>query len=135
MSVTMELEYEGELRTRATHPSGATFVTDAPLDNEGRAESFSPTDLLATALGTCMMTIMGIVARRHKWPIEGTRVTVSKEMVTEPERRVGQLTLTFWMPAGVPESARVVLERAAHTCPVATSLGEGVVIDATFDWA
>ena len=90
MTVRIELAYEGDLHTAATHPSGATLGTDAPLDNQGRGEAFSPTDLLATALGSCMMTVMGIVARRHDWPLEGSRVLVDKEMVADPTRRVGR---------------------------------------------
>lgn len=133
--VEIEIEYGGELHTRCVHgPSGGEIETDAPLDNEGRGENFSPTDLLATALGTCMMTVMGIVARRHEWPLEGACVRVEKHMQTQPERRVGRLVLSFDMPAALPEESRVILERAAHTCPVARSLHPDVQIDASFTW-
>ena len=133
--VEIRIDYEGDLHTRAAHgPSGATLETDAPKDNEGRGEAFSPTDLLATALGSCMMTVMGIVARRHAWPLEGATVRVEKHMVADPVRRVGRLDVRFQMPDGIPEEARKVLERAAHTCPVHKSLHPETKVDTTFDW-
>jgi putative redox protein len=100
-----------------THgPSGRQLETDAPKDNEGRGESFSPTDLLATALGSCMLTVMGIYARRKGWKLDGARARVEKHMATAPVRRIGKLVVEFEMPphrdAGRP------LERAADTCPV-----------------
>lgn len=134
MTVRIELSYEGELHTSAEHPSGAKLATDAPVDNEGRGEAFSPTDLLATALGSCMMTVMGIVARRHGWPLEGSKVSVEKEMVATPVRRIGRLAVRFEMAPGIPEEARGALERAAHTCPVGQSLAPDVEIDAHFHW-
>ena len=134
--VSIEVAYEGDLHTRAVHgPSGADLETDAPKDNEGRGEAFSPTDLLATALGSCMLTVMGIVARRRGWAMEGARVEVEKHMQTAPERRVGRLAVRFSMPAGLPEEARTILERAAHTCPVHRSLHPDVEVDTSFDWA
>jgi uncharacterized OsmC-like protein len=91
VSVRIEVQYEGELHTSARHgPSGAVLETDAPKDNEGKGESFSPTDLLATALGTCMLTVMGILARRKGWELKGARVSVDKDMVADPVRRVGR---------------------------------------------
>ena len=136
MSVRIEVQYEGELHTTASHgPSGDKLETDAPKDNEGKGESFSPTDLLATALGTCMLTVMGIVARRKGWEMKGARVTVDKNMVVDPVRRVGHLVVRFEMPAGLPEDARKVLERAAHTCPVHQSLHPDVKVETSFTWA
>jgi putative redox protein len=136
MSVRIEASYEGELHTTARHgPSGAALATDAPKDNEGRGEAFSPTDLLATALGTCMLTVMGILARRKGWAMEGARVSVDKHMVTDPVRRIGRLVVHFEMPAGIPESARKPLERAAHTCPVHQSLHPDIHLDTTFTWS
>jgi putative redox protein len=133
--VEISISYEGELRTRATHgPSQSTLETDAPKDNEGRGEAFSPTDLLATALGSCMLTVMGIFARRKGWPIEGARARVEKHMVAQPVRRVGRLVVEFDMPK-VPEEARPQLERAAHTCPVHQSLHPDVELDIRFHWA
>ncbi len=134
MTVRIELRYDGELHTSAEHPSGAKLDTDAPLDNQGRGEAFSPTDLVATALGSCMMTVMGIVARRHEWPMEGSTVSVEKEMVATPVRRIGRLGVRFEMAPEIPEEARPILERAAYTCPVCKSLGDEVEVDATFDW-
>ena len=97
--VQIQLTYEGDLRCRATHaPSGASVVTDAPVDNQGKGESFSPTDLVATALGTCMVTIMGIQAEKHGWDLRGTTVLVDKAMVASPERRIGSLTVVIRVP-------------------------------------
>lgn len=132
--VRIEAVYEGGLHTRCLHePSGAPLATDAPRDNEGRGEAFSPTDLLATALASCMLTTMGIVARRHGWALEGARATVEKHMVAEP-RRVGRLVVELTMPAGIPEPARSVLERTARTCPVAESLHDNVAVALAFRW-
>ena len=136
MSVRVEVRYEGELHTRAAHgPSGATLETDAPKDNEGKGESFSPTDLLATALGTCMLTVMGILARRKGWDMKGARASVDKHMVADPVRRIGRLVVRFEMPSGIPDDARKPLERAAHTCPVHQSLHPEVKVETTFVWA
>ena len=136
MSVRIEVQYEGDLHTRAVHgPSGARLETDAPKDNEGKGEAFSPTDLLATALGTCMLTVMAIYARRKGWEMKGARVSVDKNMVADPVRRVGVLALRFEMPAGIPEDARKPLERAAHTCPVHQSLHPDVKVETAFAWA
>ena len=133
--VEIEIRYDGELHTTAHHgPSGSELETDAPKDNEGRGERFSPTDLVAAALGSCMATVMGIVARRHAWPLEGTRVRVEKHMATEPVRRIGRLVVELSMPKGLPEKSRAVLERAAHTCPVHRSLHPDVVVETRFDW-
>jgi putative redox protein len=134
--VKIEVAYEGDLHTSALHgPSGAKLATDAPVDNEGRGESFSPTDLLATSLGACMLTVMGILARRKGWDMRGARVSVEKHMQTQPIRRVGRLALRFDMPAGIPGEARTLLERAADTCPVHKSLHPDVVVDVSFHWA
>ena len=93
MAVTIDVEYVGDLHCEAVHgPSGIRLMTDAPVDNGGKGEAFSPTDLAATALGTCLVTIMGIVAQRHGWDLTGTRVRVVKEMTAVPMRRIGALT-------------------------------------------
>lgn len=134
--VRSDVVYEGDLHTSCRHePSGAEIATDAPKDNEGRGEAFSPTDLLATALGSCMLTTMGIVARRRGWEMQGARAEVEKHMVVQPARRVGRLVVRFAMPAGIPEEARPVLERAAHSCPVHKSLHPDVEIDLGFAWS
>jgi len=134
--VRIDVIYEGDLHTSCRHePSGAEIATDAPKDNEGRGEAFSPTDLLATALGSCMLTTMGIVARRRGWEMQGARAEVEKHMVVQPARRVGRLVLRLAMPAGIPEEARPVLERAAHSCPVHKSLHPDLEIDLGFAWS
>ena len=133
--VEIQVLYEGDLHTRCSHgPSGRTLETDAPKDNEGRGESFTPTDLLATALGSCMLTVMGILARRKGWKLDGARARVEKHMVAAPVRRIGKLVVELDLPA-VPEDARAPLERAAHTCPVHKSLHPDVEVDLRFRWA
>jgi putative redox protein len=134
--VRIEVVYEGDLHTTCVHgPSGRELATDAPRDNEGRGESFSPTDLLATALGSCLLTVMGIVARRRGWRLEGARATVEKHMLAEPERRIGRLAVRIDMPAGLPAESRAVLERAALSCPVHRSLHPDVKVELDFRWA
>ena len=135
MSVRIDTVYEGDLHCRTTHvPSRASFETDAPVDNQGRGESYSPTDLVATALGTCMLTTMGIVAKRHGWKIDGATASVEKHMVADPDRRVGKLVSTLHMPAGFGEKERTILERTAHTCPVKKSLHPSVETPVIFHW-
>src|SRR4029434_7368244 len=100
MSVQIDSVYQGDLRCQSTHaPSGTQFFTDAPVDNHGKGESFSPTDLVATALGTCTMTLMGIVGERNQLDLAGTKVHVVKEMVQQPVRRIGSLRVTVTVPA------------------------------------
>lgn len=126
-------EYLGDLRCRAVHgPSGDEIHTDAPVDNQGKGEAFSPTDLVAAALGTCVMTIIGIAAARQDLDIRGSRFTVEKEMVADPKRRIGKLTTTIVLPASLGERDRTILERAGHHCPVHNSLAEGVEAPLTF---
>ena len=133
--VEIDVVYEGELRTHCHHgPSGTELSTDAPVDNQGRGESFSPTDLVATALGGCMLTVMGIVARRHQWPLEGARVHVEKHMVADPLRRIGRIALHFDMPPDLPRDSRQILEQTARTCPVKRSLHPDLQVDLVFDW-
>lgn len=134
--VTITAHYTGELHTEATHgPSGAVLATDAPVDNQGKGEAFSPTDLVATALLTCILTTMGIQARTLGVSIDGARGEVTKEMQTERPRRIRRLAVTIHMPPGLDEKARTVLERAAHTCPVHTTLGENVEMPVTLHWS
>ncbi len=133
--VEIEIDYEGGLHTRAVHgPSSAILQTDAPVDNQGRGEAFSPTDLLAAALGSCMLTVMGIVAQRHDWALEGARARVEKHMVEDPTRRVGRLVVELDFPASIPESARETLLNAANTCPVKQSLHSEIEIDLRPHW-
>lgn len=120
---TIRTTYLGELRTEAVHlQSGTRLITDAPVDNQGKGESFSPTDLLATALGSCMLTIMGIAARTHAISLEGTTMRITKYMVSEP-RRVKEILVEFDFPEmNFTEKQKTILEHAARTCPVALSL-------------
>ncbi len=120
---TSKIIYQGQLRTEATHlKSGKTIITDAPPDNNGKGEAFSPTDLLATSLGCCMLTIMGIVAERSSLNIDGTSIEITKIMEANP-RRVGEIIVEFMMPKNnYSDKDKELLEHAAHTCPVAKSL-------------
>jgi putative redox protein len=133
--VEITATYEGQLHCTAAHgPSGAKLPTDAPKDNMGKGEAFSPTDLVATALGTCMLTTMGIVAQRHNIDITGARVRVTKEMVTQPTRRIGTLGVEIVMPRALGDDDRQRLEHAAHACPVHKSLHPDVRIPVAFKW-
>jgi len=121
--VKMKIIYEGQLHCNLTHePSGTVISTDAPKDNMGRGEAFSPTDLVAAALGSCMLTIMGIAAARHNIDLKGTTVQVSKEMISAPVRRIGSISVTLYMPPGIPQDKRSMLEAAGYSCPVHHSL-------------
>jgi len=114
--------YKGDLRTESTHlQSGETIITDAPVDNQGKGKAFSPTDLVATALASCMLTIMGIVAKRDGIMIEGTTVEVEKILVSNP-RRIEEIRLKINFPHPISGKDQVKLERAAHTCPVSGSI-------------
>lgn len=128
--------YEGGLRCRATHaPSGTSLATDAPVDNHGKGESFSPTDLVATALGACMMTIMGIVAERHGVNLAGMTAETVKEMTKEPPRRIASLRTRLTIPLPADHPQRAALEQAAHTCPVHKSLHPEIDAAIEFVWA
>jgi len=125
MSVEIQVTYQGGLHCAATHgPSQQTLTTDAPVDNGGKGAAFSPTDLVATALGTCMATIMGLVAQRNHVDIDGLQIQVIKEMTADPVRRIGSLTTRFVFSPGKPLSGdvRARLEAAAKACPVKQSL-------------
>jgi putative redox protein len=124
---SMSSVYEGGLRCRSRHEgSGRELLTDAPLDNRGRGESFSPTDLVATALSTCILTILGIVAERHGLALEGCQARVEKTMTSEGERRIAALEVWIQLPEGLEASQRELLIRAGEGCPVKRSL-EGAV--------
>ncbi|MGA3133673.1 MAG: OsmC family protein [Terracidiphilus sp.] len=133
--VNIQVEYQGDLHCKATHgPSGAELSTDAPKDNQGRGESFSPTDLVATALGSCMLTIMGIAARTLSIDISGATAAVEKEMTATPPRRIQRLTVKIHVPHALRPADKEKLERAAHTCPVHKSLHPDVEIPIEFTW-
>lgn len=118
-----EITYKGELRTEAAHlKSGNIIVTDAPIDNKGKGEAFSPTDLMSTSLGCCMLTIMGIVAERDGINIIGTKVSISKIMADKP-RKVQEIIVEMNFPTNnYSEKEKTIIENAARTCPVALSL-------------
>jgi len=129
------VQYAGNLRCVATHgPSGVTLMTDAPLDNHGRGEAFSPTDLVATALGCCMATVMGILAERDGMDLSGLRVAVRKHMAADPDRRIGCLEVGIHMPKTLTDVQRRKLEATARTCPVKQSLRPEVDIHLIFTY-
>ncbi|HVU38556.1 MAG TPA: OsmC family protein [Opitutales bacterium] len=132
--VTITAEYLGDLHCRAVHqPSGATIETDAPKDNQGRGEAFSPTDLCATSLLTCMATVMGIQARTLGYDLAGLKMEVRKEM-TPPPRRIARLSLDFQFPRPADPATRERLQQTAETCPVHRSLSHDVVVETKFSW-
>ncbi len=133
--MTSKVVYTSGLRTEATHvSSGQTIITDAPIDNNGKGEAFSPTDLLATSLASCMMTIMGIAANNHEINIDGTACEVTKIMGTEP-RRVSGIDLVMNMPAIVyDDKQKSILKHAAENCPVIKSLNPEIVINFSINW-
>lgn len=132
--VTITAKYEGDLCCTATHgPSDARLNTDAPKDNEGLGRYFSPTDLVATALGTCILTTMGIVARRHGIELQGAEVKVEKHMNAQP-RRIGRLPVEVVIRGNFDDAQKKLLENAAHTCPVHKSLHPDVQAPITITW-
>lgn len=132
---TAEITYLGELRTRATHiRSGQQIITDAPIDNHGKGEAFSPTDLVSAAFVSCMITVMGIAANNHQIDISGLRATVTKHMASDP-RRISKLEVVLFFDKTYTEKERLILERTARTCPVALSLHPDLVQDFSFHYA
>jgi putative redox protein len=135
--VRIDVRYEGGLHCQAVHgPSGETLGTDAPVDNHGRGETFSPTDLVATALATCMATTMGIVSDRHGWKIEGASLVVTKEMTSDGPRRIRRLAVTIDCPApaDADADAKKTLEQTARNCPVRISLLPAIEVPVEFRW-
>ncbi len=133
---TSKVIYHGGLRTSATHlQSGTAILTDAPVDNQGKGEAFSPTDLLATSLANCMLTIMGIAARTHEIDMDGTTAEVTKVMAAEP-RRVAEIHVNFSFPkkADYSDKQKKILEHAALTCPVHYSLHPDINKPVDFGW-
>jgi putative redox protein len=134
--MTSTVIYEGELRTVATHlQSGTEIGTDAPVDNQGKGELFSPTDLVATALGACMATTMGIKARDLQVDLRGMKLSILKIMKPDP-RRIAGINVVFEFPETlrVDEKQRTILERTAHTCPVTYSLHPDLEVKVEFNW-
>jgi len=135
-TMTSTVTYEGNLRTVCQHlRSGTTIETDAPVDNNGRGERFSPSDLVATALGSCMLTIMGMRAVEMKVDLKGTKIEVEKIMKSDP-RRIGGLNLTFHFPEELElnERQQTILQKAAETCPVAFSINQDIELNVNFNW-
>lgn len=134
--VPISLRYDGNLICRVTHdPSAASFITDAPLDNGGKASSFSPTDLLATSLLSCIVTTMALVAERKGFVLSGMTGAIEKHMVSAPDRRVGKLVVTLHMPRGLTADQRTLLERVAKTCPVRKSISPDIDVVETYVYA
>jgi putative redox protein len=135
--MTSQIIYKGNLRTEAIHlQSGSVIETDAPVDNHGKGERFSPTDLLATSLGACMMTVMGIKARDMDIDLTGTIIDITKIMAADP-RRVSEIKAVINFPSELhlDEKSRTILERTALTCPVQYSLNADLKTDIQFTWA
>ncbi|MEI6585036.1 MAG: OsmC family protein [Sediminibacterium sp.] len=134
--MTSQIIYKSGLRTSATHlQSGTSIETDAPSDNQGKGERFSPTDLMATALGTCMITTMAIKANTLNIDLDGARVEVTKIMVSDP-RRIGKLVAHLFFPThlNLDDKTKEILERTARTCPVERSLHPDIQLDMAFNW-
>lgn len=132
--MTSEVTYQGSLRTELLHlASGNQVITDAPVDNQGKGEAFSPTDLVATALASCMLTIMGIKARDIGKSMEGSIVQVNKVMASDP-RRIAKVEVFLHLTGDWSDKEKVLLERAGRTCPVALSLHESIEQAIHFSW-
>jgi putative redox protein len=134
--MTSTVIYEGDLRTVALHnASGTTIETDAPVDNQGKGERFSPSDLVATALGSCMLTIMGQKARDLNLNLKGTSIEIQKTMKPDP-RRISGISLTFHLPPDLhlTEKHRTILQRAADTCPVKYSIHPDIDVEVNYNW-
>ena len=134
--MTSEIIYKGNLRCEAKHlQSGTTIETDAPVDNNGKGERFSPTDLVATALGNCMMTIMGMRSKDMGLDLTGTKIDITKVMAADP-RRISEIKAAINFPSGLgaDEKQRTILEKAALTCPVFFSLHPDIKQDIRFNW-
>lgn len=137
--VDIYVHYQGELRCASRHgPSASQLTTDAPVDNHGRGEAFSPTDLVATALGTCMLTTMGIRGQKQGWDLTGIDLHVQKQMSSDAPRRIVRLPVTMTIPPAVSAKldaeARAALEHTAHNCPVRISLHPSIDVPVTFNW-
>ena len=132
--MTSKVIYKGYLRTEDTHiRSGSTIITDAPSDNKGKGETFSPTDLVATALASCMLTIMGIKANEIDINIEGASAKVKKIMAAGP-RRIAQVIIDINIPIQADDKTKNILEKVALTCPVEKSLTDSMIRDVKFIW-
>lgn len=134
--VRIQTEYQGGLHCKSVHtPSSTELATDAPVDNQGRGESFSPTDLTATSLGTCMLTTMGIVAKNLDVDLTGATAIVEKEMSSTPPRKISRLTVSIRIPRKTSPENQQRLENAARTCPVKRSIHPDIETPIEFIWA
>ena len=132
--MTSKVTYLGDLRTSSVHlQSGTEILSDAPTDNHGRGEAFSPTDLLANALGSCMISIMAIKSKDLDVNLEGSTIDVTKIMQPEP-RKISKIIIVMNMSVAVDEKTKTILERAAMHCPVLLSLNPDIEKDVTFNW-
>jgi putative redox protein len=137
--VSIDVTYDGELRCTAVHgPSQATLLTDAPRDNQGQGAAFSPTDLIATGLATCIATTLGIVARKQGFVLDGMQINVKKSMTPTPPRRIARLDVDVSMPTearqSIDSAGRELLEHTANSCPVRLSLLDAIEVPLRFDW-
>lgn len=131
----IDIWYEGGLSTRCVHADNqAEILTDAPKDNQGQGRVFSPTDLFVASLGSCMLTLMGIMAKRLNVEIKGMHAKVTKEMVVAPVRRIGKIRIVFTCLQTLSEEVIAKLVHAAETCPVHKSLHPDIVLDITYHW-
>jgi len=131
--VQIDITYDGGLRCQAVHaPTGQTLTTDAPVAARGKGEHFSPTDLVAAALGTCIATIMAGLADREKVDLTGMKITVTKEMAAAPQRHIGKLATRITVPCTLTEQQKAKFERAAHLCPVHESLRPDIEMPVEF---
>lgn len=132
--MTSRVIYTGNLRTENEHiKSGNTFITDAPIDNNGKGEAFSPTDTVATGLASCILTVMGIKANQMDVAMNGAEAQVTKTMASSP-RRISKIEIAISMPQGFSTKEQKILEHTAHTCPVHYSLHPDIEKVVTFDW-
>lgn len=132
--MTSKVTYLGELRTSSIHlQSGSEIITDAPTDNHGKGEAFSPTDMVANSLATCMLSFMGIKANDLGVNLEGSTAEVTKTMQAEP-RKIAKIAVVFNMKSDADEKSRIILERVAKTCAVGLSLHPDIIQDVTFNW-
>jgi putative redox protein len=133
--VTMNFEYVGGLRCRGMHgPSGTVLETDAPADNHGKAERFSPTDLMGAALASCIATTVGINANKNGWNVDGMKLQVTKEMSTQPPRRIVRLTVELWMPRRYTPEIERQIDEIARNCPVFKSLHPDIATPTAIHW-
>ncbi len=134
-TMTSSIIYLGELRTESTHlASGETVITDAPTDNHGKGQAFSPTDMVANNLATCMITVMGIFAQNSNISMEGTHAKVKKTMASDP-RRISQIDIEIYLPKSIEERHRAKIESVGRNCPVAMSLHPDLVQNVRFIYA